>query len=211
MTELARTTQVCTYDRAGVGESDPAPNRKRVLDDAVRDLHQLLVAAKVTGPYVLVGSSGGGFNVYHQAGRHPKEVAGLVMLDVPAGQAKMSAEDVKALAWDAPDNPEHMAYVAIEGQMALHRLPIPAIPVTVITADAGQSATNPDEQKIWLAGSSDPVHIVLSGGHEIYEDNPHGVIDQIQKVVETRTGTPMRQHASVRGQVRLMATEMCES
>jgi pimeloyl-ACP methyl ester carboxylesterase len=77
-----------------------------VLDDAVDDLHQLLVAAKVARPYILVGSSGGGFNVYQHAGRHPNEVAGLVMLDVPRGQAKMSAEDVKALAWDAPGNPE---------------------------------------------------------------------------------------------------------
>ena len=46
MTEMARTNQVCTYDRAGLGESDPAPNRKRVLDDAVHDLHQLLAAAR---------------------------------------------------------------------------------------------------------------------------------------------------------------------
>ena len=184
MTEMARTNQVCTYDRAGLGESDPAPNRKRVLDDAVHDLHQLLAAAKVAGPYILVGSSGRGFNVYQHAGRFPKEVAGLVMLDVPRGQAKMSAEDVKALAWDAPGNPEHMDYVAIERQMALHRLPIRPIPVTVITADAGQSATNPDEQKIWLTGSSNPVHIVLSGGHDIYDDNPQGVIDQIQQVLK---------------------------
>jgi hypothetical protein len=183
MTELARTTQVCTYDRAGLGESDPPPNRKRVLDDAVQDLHQLLAAGKVPGPYVLVGSSGGGFNVYQHAGRFPKEVAGLVMLDVPRGQAKMSAEDIKALAWDAPDNPEHMDYVAIERQMALHRLPIPAIPVTVITASAGQSADKPDEQKVWLAGSSHPVHVVLSGGHEIYDDDPQGVIDRIHEVV----------------------------
>jgi pimeloyl-ACP methyl ester carboxylesterase len=117
-----------------------------VLDDAVHDLHQLLAAAKVSVLYILVGSSGGGFNVYHHVGRYPKEVAGLVMLDVPAGQAEMSAEDVKELAWDAPGNPEHMDYVAIERQMALHRLPIPAIPVTVITADAVQSATNPDEE-----------------------------------------------------------------
>ena len=144
MTAMAHTNQVCTYGPAGLGESYPAPNRKRVLDDAVHDLHQLLAAAKVAGPYILVGSSGGGFNVYQHAGRHPKEVAGLVLLDVPRGQAKMSAEDVKALAWDAPGNPEHMDYVAIERQMALHRLSIPPIPVTVISADAGQSATNPE-------------------------------------------------------------------
>jgi pimeloyl-ACP methyl ester carboxylesterase len=211
MTEMARTNQVCTYDRAGLGESDPAPNRKRVLDDAVHDLAQLLAAAKVAGPYILVGSSGGGFNVYQHAGRFPKEVAGLVMLDVPRGQAKMSAEDVKALAWDAPGNPEHMDYVAIERQMALHRLPIRPIPVTVITADAGQSATNPDEQKIWLTGSSNPVHIVLSGGHDIYDDNPPGSHRQNPAGAQAGTGRPLRQHvpAAAGGQVRPTALLRC--
>jgi hypothetical protein len=182
-----------------------------VLDDAVHDLHQLLAAAKVSGLYILVGSSGGGFNVYHHVGRYPKEVAGLVMLDVPAGQAEMSAEDVKELAWDAPGNPEHMDYVAIERQMALHRLPIPAIPVTVITADAVQSATNPDEQKVWLTGSSRPVHLVLSGGHEIYDDNPQGVTDQIQDMLKLVQANPLTQHvtAAAGGQVRPMALLMC--
>jgi hypothetical protein len=34
-----------------------------------------------------------------------------------------------------------------------------------------------------MTDSSHPVHIVLSGGHEIYDDDPHGVIEQIQHVV----------------------------
>jgi hypothetical protein len=46
--------------------------------------------------------------------------------------------------------------------MALDRLPIPRIPVTVITARADKSA-DPEEQKVWLEGSSDPVHVVLDG------------------------------------------------
>lgn len=183
LTELARTNEVCTYDRAGLGESDPAPNHRRVLDDAARDLHRLLLAAQVAGPYVLVGASGGGFDVYQHAGRYPTEVAGLMMLDVPRGQAKMSAEDVKALAWNAPDNPEHMDYVAIEHQMAVRRLPIPAIPVTVIAAKSGVSE-EPSEQRIWLAGSSHPTYIPLAGGHDIYDDDPDGVVAQLQTLIE---------------------------
>ena len=130
---------------------------------------------------MLVGSSGGGFNVFHHAGRYPNEVAGLVLLDVPAGQADLTAADIGT--WDAPENPEHMDYVAIERQMALNRLPIPRIPVTVVTAKDGDS-DDPEEQRIWLKGSSNPRHVVLDGGHVIYEDNPDGVLAEVVKVVE---------------------------
>ena len=180
---LAQRTQVCTYDRAGLGASDPAPDRKRYLDDAAADLHELLAAAGVSGPFVLVGSSGGGFDVFHHAGRYPDEVAGLVLLDVPAGNPNFTTADVGG-PWNGPGNPEHMDYVAIERQMALDRLPIPRIPVTVVTASGGQS-DDPDEQKVWLEGSSKPRQVVLDGGHEIYLDDPDGVLAEIVEVLET--------------------------
>jgi pimeloyl-ACP methyl ester carboxylesterase len=143
----------------------------------------LLTAAHIAPPYLLVGQSGGGFNVYHYAGRYPGEVVGLVLLDVPAGQARMSAADVAELAWDNPGNPEHVDYVAVERQMALHRLPIRPIPVTVVTAKQGQSAARPDEQRVWLKGSSHPAHVVLDGGHNIDQDDPAGVLAEIEKVL----------------------------
>ena len=179
--ELAAHNRVCTYDRAGLGESDAAPRRRRGLDDAVDDLHGLLQAAQVPGPYVLVGSSGGGFIVYHYSGRYPDEVAGLVMLDVPPGHARVAAAEVPA--WDNPSNTEHIDFVAIERQMALDRLPIPAIPVTVITASSGLSA-DPNEQRVWLEGSSHPVQVVLQGGHAIHDDDPAGIRAEITKVLE---------------------------
>jgi len=178
--DLSHDTEVCAYDRAGLGGSDPAPDRARVLDDAVADLDALLTAAGIPGPYVLVGSSGGGFNVYQHAGRHPQDVAGLVMLDVPRGQSSITEEDLGG-TWR--DNSEHMDYVSIEHQMDLARLPIPAIPVTVVAASNGQSA-DPEEQKVWLEGSSDPDFVVLSGGHDVYEDAPKETAKEIRKVLE---------------------------
>lgn len=142
---LAQQNRVCSYDRAGVGASDPAPEEVRSLDDVVDDLHTLLDSAGIAPPYVLVGSSGGAFDVFQQAGRYPDEVVGLVMLDVPAGKPNIAASEVPA--WDSPENPEHIDYAAAERQMALQRLPIPAIPVTVVTASAGQSA-DPAEQRV---------------------------------------------------------------
>jgi len=46
--DLSHDTEVCAYDRAGLGGSDPAPDRARVLDDAVADLDALLTAAGST-------------------------------------------------------------------------------------------------------------------------------------------------------------------
>lgn len=67
--------------------------------------------------------------------------------------------------------------------MALHRLPIPPVPVTVVTASDGLS-TNPNDQKVWLEGSSDPVQVVLEGGHAIHDDDPAGVLAEITKLLE---------------------------
>lgn len=174
--ELAATTRVCTYDRAGTGTSDPAPERPRTVDDIVDDLHALLAEADIAPPYLLVGSSGGGFDVYHYAGRHPDEVVGLVMDDVPSPQADMPADAVPA--WDSAENPERMDYVLFEHQAAVDRLPIPAIPVTVLWATNGQSATQED-QDLWLEGSSDPVSIAVQSGHDILHFNPGAVADAI--------------------------------
>jgi pimeloyl-ACP methyl ester carboxylesterase len=182
---LASSTRVCTYDRAGTGASDPAPDRVRTVDDLVDDLHALLAAANVAPPYVLVGSSGGGFDVFHYAGRHPDEVVGLVMDDVPSPQAAIPASDVPA--WDAPDNPEHMDYVLFEHQLAVDRLPIPAIPVTVLWATHGQSATQAD-QDLWLEGSSDPQSIAVESGHDIMHGDPGAVADAIEQMLASIRG-----------------------
>ena len=181
---LSATTRVCAYDRAGTGASDPAPDHPRTVDDLVSDLHALLAAADIAPPYILVGSSGGGFDIYHYAGRHPDEVVGLVMDDVPSPQAAIPAYDVPA--WE-PDNPEHMDYVLFEHQLAVDRLPIPAIPVTVLWATHGQSATQ-DDQDLWLEGSSDPSPSRCESGHDIMHGNPGAVADAIEQMLASIRG-----------------------
>jgi len=176
VTALSDSTRVCSYDRAGTGGSDPAPDRARTVDDIVDDLHALLAAAEIPAPYLLVGSSGGGFDIYHYAGRYPAEVVGLVMVDVPAPQADIPATEVPP--WNSPENPEHMDYVLFEHQLAVERLPIPPIPVTVLFATEGQSNSE-EEQGMWLEGSSDPVSVVVSSGHDILGENPTAVAHAI--------------------------------
>jgi pimeloyl-ACP methyl ester carboxylesterase len=78
--QVAQSTRVCAYDRAGIGWSDPGPAPRDALSMA-GELHSLLQAAAVPGPYVLVGWSFGGLVIRVYAGHYPDEVAGLVLLD----------------------------------------------------------------------------------------------------------------------------------
>ena len=77
---LAAHTQVCSYDRAGLGFSDPA-RRPSTSANIVDDLHRLLAAASIKPPYVLVGHSSGGVHVRLYAATWPSEVVGMVLVD----------------------------------------------------------------------------------------------------------------------------------
>ena len=78
--EVAKTTRVCTYDRAGMGWSEASPE-PRTAREYAKELHTLLAKANEPGPYVLVGHSMGGFTVLVYAHDYPDEVSGLVLVD----------------------------------------------------------------------------------------------------------------------------------
>ncbi|HZG67761.1 MAG TPA: alpha/beta hydrolase, partial [Herpetosiphonaceae bacterium] len=89
--EAARTTRVCTYDRAGMGWSEPGP-LPRTAKHFARELHTLLHNAYVPGPYVLVGHSLGGLSVRVFAHAYANDVAGVVLIEsMHPRQAKPSA------------------------------------------------------------------------------------------------------------------------
>jgi len=56
----------------------------RTTTDAANDLHRLLRAAHLRGPYVLVGHSTGGLIIRRFAAAHPRDVAGMVEVDAIA-------------------------------------------------------------------------------------------------------------------------------
>ncbi|MEZ4671307.1 MAG: alpha/beta hydrolase [Anaerolineae bacterium] len=78
--EVAKTTRVCTYDRAGMGYSESSP-LPRTAEQFAFELHTLLERANVEGPYVLVGHSLGGLTVRIFVRDYPTEVAGVVLID----------------------------------------------------------------------------------------------------------------------------------
>jgi pimeloyl-ACP methyl ester carboxylesterase len=77
---IAQITQVCAYDRAGSGFSDPGPMPRDGAAIA-RDLDAGLKAARIEGPYVLVGHSAGGLYMRLFAARRLKDVVGIVFVD----------------------------------------------------------------------------------------------------------------------------------
>ena len=79
---VAAFARVASYDRGGFGWSDPSPEPRRV-DCLVAELRRGLKSLSLEPPYVLVGHSYGGFVAKYFASRHPEEVEGVVLVDVP--------------------------------------------------------------------------------------------------------------------------------
>ncbi|MBV7334569.1 alpha/beta hydrolase [Chloroflexi bacterium TSY] len=79
-TRLAERTRTCTYDRAGLGWSDPGPS-PRTSQQMVEELHTLLQNGQIPPPYILVGHSLGGYNVRLYAARFPDEVVGIALVE----------------------------------------------------------------------------------------------------------------------------------
>jgi pimeloyl-ACP methyl ester carboxylesterase len=87
---VAEFTRVCAYDRPGtianlgddvlISRSDPIA-QPRTAPDVVAELHALLQAAGVPGPYVLAAHSLGGLVARLYASTFPDEVIGLILVD----------------------------------------------------------------------------------------------------------------------------------
>lgn len=78
--QIAKTTRVCAYDRAGHGWSDLGSEPRDAKQQA-RELKTLLEKANEQGPFVLVGHSLGGLYVREFADMYPDQVAGMVLIE----------------------------------------------------------------------------------------------------------------------------------
>ena len=97
--EVGKTTLSCTYDRAGLGLSDPGP-LPRDTAAVANDIDAMLTAANIPGPYVLVGHSLGSYHTRQFANTRFDKMAGLVLVD-PSGDgqdARFEAAIPKAYA-----------------------------------------------------------------------------------------------------------------
>jgi pimeloyl-ACP methyl ester carboxylesterase len=204
--EVSEKTRSCVYDRAGLGRSDPAPPAPRQLPDLVGDLEKLLDAAEIPGPYVLVGTSGGGYIVAGYAEEHPDRVAGMVIVETPAPWliADPPPAVVKYTDPDRPGNIEHRDFLQVEKDAWEARRRIEDIPMRVISADYPASFINEEPnlearkelrhnvelQKGWLDASPQAKQIVVHSGHDVEVEEPEVIIEAIVDVLREARAKP---------------------
>src|SRR5215207_8057097 len=200
--EVARFTRVCSYDRAGLGQSDPAPSGVRTVQDSVDDLHALLAAADISGPIVLAGHSFGGLITRLYASQYPDDVAGVVLVDgmppdllasalalLPAEERRETFTIMRGLH---PQDPEHLDIIA-SGIWVMAHPPAP-VPTVVLAAGLhGAPGASPDPafEDLWAELQREQARVldarfvpVLEGDHFIQQDRPEVVIEAIHQVVE---------------------------
>jgi pimeloyl-ACP methyl ester carboxylesterase len=106
--KIAESTRVCSYDRAGLGWSDPGPAEDTV-EETVSDLHALLQASGERGPYVLVGASIGGIFIQAYQRAFPAEVAALVFSN-SSNRIGFQVKDKVGLIWKLTEAEIRSAY-----------------------------------------------------------------------------------------------------
>ena len=78
--ELSKTTQVCSYDRSGLGSSGLLPG-EHDADTVAEQLHALVGQAGIGKPFVLAGHSVAGLYIRAYAAKYPDDLAGLIFVD----------------------------------------------------------------------------------------------------------------------------------
>jgi pimeloyl-ACP methyl ester carboxylesterase len=137
--EVAKTTRICTYDRAGLGWSEPGP-LPRDAAQFTKELHTLLQNADIPGPYVLVGHSLGGPSVRVFVSEHASDVAGVVFIDsMNLGQA--TQPHIQAQSQSDPQSQPFSLQAAL-ARFGIGRL-IVKLPIGVFSMPAGQEAYYP--------------------------------------------------------------------
>ena len=194
---LAAVTRTCVYDRANLGRSDAAPG-PRGFTDLVGDLERLLAEADVPEPYVLVGTSGGGYIVAGYAVAHPAQIAGMAFIDVPAPFRDPPPPIVEETKWNHPSNVEQRDYLQVEKDAWAARNEVGDIPITIVSNaysdDEIDAATFPSEregmrtnvqdQRGWLILSPRAKQTIVHTGHAVEEADPELVINVILDVIE---------------------------
>jgi pimeloyl-ACP methyl ester carboxylesterase len=205
---LAKNTgsEIITYDRAGMGASDPVPGAWKA-QNAVSDLETGLTDLGATHNVILVSHSEAGEIATYVTRQHPAQFAGAVLVDATLPQFSTDTEiarvaaanqaQVNALKGHPTTKAERqlLAVAAdyVPDQRAYHRIAWPAsVPATVIVSEKTPFPTAPDAQA-WrtaqaeFARAAPNRHLVTAArsSHDIPVDRPDIVEAQIEAMAKT--------------------------
>jgi pimeloyl-ACP methyl ester carboxylesterase len=188
---VARTSRVCSYDRAGIGDSDPAPT-PRTAGDAVADLHALLLAAHIRPPYVLVGFSFGGLVSQLYASTYPEETAGLVLVEsnhpreIATFERHLTPAQIREDRAAVLANPEGMDPYRSAGELR-EAGALPHVPLVVVSAGVSEGWPPGWDgrlfDRLWAGLQKDLARSVPGGRQIIAEHSRHAVPQEAPNVV----------------------------
>jgi pimeloyl-ACP methyl ester carboxylesterase len=209
---LAKTTgsEIITYDREGMGASDPVPGPWKV-QNAVSDLETGLTDLGATHDVILVSHSEAGEIATEITGQHPGQFAGAVLVDatVPefstdteiarvAAANQAQVDELKKLNAQSLTKADRQLLAVAPGyvadQRAYHQMTWPAsVPATVIVSSQTPFPTSPPDAQAWrtaqaqFAHAASNRHLVVAAhsSHDIPIDRPDVVEAQIEAMVKT--------------------------
>ena len=202
-TALRDDYRVCRYDRANVGDSGTVAG-EQTADDAVADLHALLQAADVPGPYVLLGASFGGLVAYDYAVTYPKGIEGMVVLDPTLPRENVDIDpyyhpvDGLLTGEEWKDIAEHMDYLDSMQQTQELEGREPAIPLTYIALKHPETWWSPVTKEsmqayrtmqqrfvdLWSPGTM----LILDVPHYMEPIIPDRIADEVRGVIAAAEG-----------------------
>ncbi|MFF1820580.1 alpha/beta fold hydrolase [Kribbella sp. NPDC058245] len=201
---LESSVRLVTYARAGIGDSESLPDSTtppRSFGATAEELHRLLAAADIEGPYVVVGHSIGAVIAQLFAAQWPQGIAGLVLVDPSDVQLWLDVENPKLVIADG-DRDDHASFDVKLGaeEVAASRRSL-HVPSVVITSRVGRwlESKTPD---LWRPFSLEALdnrwqsgHRTLAadlgatqrvaevGGHYVQNDQPELVAGAIDELV----------------------------
>jgi pimeloyl-ACP methyl ester carboxylesterase len=199
--QLARATRVCAWDRLGSGFSSKATGRETATETTA-DLIAALKAARVKGPYVVVGHSLGSYESLLFKDKAPKAVVGMVLVDpsIPdQGDRLNKAVNKPPLSGKALANPLYISSKQVldpkrnYGAMPLIVLTstkVPELPPgtpDAVSARATFAAMDAEMHRghaeLAALSSRGVQRVVPDSGHYIQADQPDAVIGAIREVL----------------------------
>lgn len=138
--------KVCAVDRPGYGFSDPGPLPRTAVRTA-DDFESVLKAAGLKPPFILIAHSRGGYDVRQFAHRYPRQVAGMILIDVNPGVPHAVGETRPNTAVPADDPGRKCIVATAEGRMR------PGDPdyVACGSPPPGSDIANPDKARAVLS------------------------------------------------------------
>jgi pimeloyl-ACP methyl ester carboxylesterase len=183
--DVSKFTRVCSYDRAGLAQSDDRLDRSLEGGFVADELHKLIGGLGLQPPFVFAGASIGGMYIRLYEERYPGETAGMVFVD--------SSHEDQFARFNAEATVQHFAD---EGGSQIDFRPVVDElhraggfgDMPVISLDAGK-LDNPiflDLRRDLAARSANSMLVVASdAGHDIQHDDPDVVIRSIRLVVDS--------------------------